>query len=68
MENVSPEMLWGIGIVVLAVAMVVGITRYRSRNRANRPVTEAATRERYRDEAQYAREGEKEFKKQVKPS
>jgi hypothetical protein len=43
----TPEVLYGLGALVLLAALVWGITQYKTRNRANDAVTEAATREEY---------------------
>jgi hypothetical protein len=40
----SWELLWGIGLVGLAVAIAWGSFSYRTRNRANDPVSEEAAR------------------------
>jgi hypothetical protein len=47
------ELLWGIGAVVLLLALAWGAARYRSRNRANDKITEEATRELYTDPDHY---------------
>jgi hypothetical protein len=43
----SWEVLFGLGVVILAVGLIWGLSRNRTRNRANDPVTEAATRAAY---------------------
>lgn len=44
----SPEWIWGIGIVVLGIAVVYGLMRSRQRTPAEREHTERVTREGYR--------------------
>jgi hypothetical protein len=44
----SPEWIWGIAIVVLAVAVAYGVLRSRQRSASERATTERATREGYR--------------------
>ena len=43
----QPEALWGVGIVVLLVVLIWGVSRNSRRNRALDPMTEAATRAEY---------------------
>lgn len=45
--SLSWELLWSLGVVVLGVALIYGFYRYKTRNKANDPITEAATRENY---------------------
>jgi hypothetical protein len=40
----SWELLWGVGLAALAVAIAWGTLSYRSRNRANDPVSDEAAR------------------------
>jgi hypothetical protein len=47
------ELLWGIGVVVLLLALAWGVARYRSRNRANDQIAEQATHELYTDPEHY---------------
>ena len=61
------EWLYGVGALVLLIALVWGITQYKTRNKANDPLTEAATREEYDHPDTYEQEQD-EFKKQVRPS
>ena len=61
------ELLYGVGALVLLVALVWGITQYKTRNKANDALTEAATREEYDHPDRYAAE-EDEFRKQIRPS
>ena len=43
----QPEALFGVGIVLLGLGLAWGLWRYYTRNRANDPVTEEATRQNY---------------------
>ena len=52
----QPEVLFGVGIVVLFVGLAWGLWRYNTRNRAYDPVTEAATREQYDHPETYAKD------------
>ena len=63
----TAELLYGLGALVLLAALVWGFTQYKTRNKANDPVTEAATREEYDHPDRYQEEQD-EFKKQVRPS
>jgi hypothetical protein len=57
-----------IGTLVLGALVVYGLFQYNRRNRSNDAVTEAATRELYRDPERYARETKPALDKQVRPS
>jgi hypothetical protein len=46
----STEWLWGIGIVILAAAIAYALMRNRTRTPAEKNITEAATKARYREE------------------
>ena len=61
------ELLYGVGALVLMIALVWGITQYKTRNKANDAVTEAATRAEYDHPETYEQEQDK-FEKQVRPS
>jgi hypothetical protein len=61
------ELLYGLGALVLLIALVWGITQYKSRNKANDPLTEAATREEY-DHPDTYQQKEDDFRDQVRPS
>jgi hypothetical protein len=61
----SHEMLWGLGLVVLALALAWGLLQNRRRNRANDRITEEATREQYSDPAHY-QEKQEELRRQVR--
>ena len=47
------EISFGIGTVALALGVVWAIIRNKQRNRANDPITEAATREEYEKPGTY---------------
>ncbi len=47
------ETFFGLGILVLFVAIAYGVRMSRSRNRSNDKVTEAAVREQYKDPEHY---------------
>jgi hypothetical protein len=47
------EVFFGIGTLILAAALAWAILRNRRRNRANDPITDAATREEYKHPASY---------------
>jgi hypothetical protein len=63
----SWEIFFGLGALVLLAAIVWGVARNRSRNRANDPLTEAATREQYVD-PRHETARERELKREVRPS
>ena len=63
----TPEILYGLGALVLLAAIVWGYAQYKTRNKANDPITEAATREEYDHPDRYKAEQE-QFKDQVRPS
>lgn len=63
----QPELFWGIGVIVLGLAIAYGAWQYHTRNRANDKITEAATRESYKHPDLYAAE-RAEFQQQIKPS
>jgi protein-S-isoprenylcysteine O-methyltransferase Ste14 len=58
------EVLSGMGIVVLFLALAFGAWRYHTRNRANDKVTEDATRELYQNPDGYQA---KDFEKRLRP-
>ena len=43
------EVLWGVGALLLLAALIYGVIQYRTRNRANDPVSEKATKALYDD-------------------
>ena len=61
------EIVYSVGALVLLAAIVWGVTQNTRRNRANDAVTEAATRESYKDPEGYKAD-RKDFEKQIKPS
>lgn len=67
MTSFAWESAYGLGALVLLIAIVWGVMQNTKRNRANDPVTEAATRESYKNPEGYKQERE-EFKKDVRPS
>jgi Flp pilus assembly protein TadB len=50
MTSASPEWIWGIAIIIFAIALAYWMARSRRRSRAEKKVTDAATRDLYRDE------------------
>ncbi|MFC0241460.1 hypothetical protein [Rhodopseudomonas telluris] len=46
----SIEWMWGIGVVILAGALIYGLMRNRQRTTAEKQLTEAATKANYRAE------------------
>jgi hypothetical protein len=67
MNNIPWEILYGVGAVVLFVALAYGMIQYKSRNRANDRITDEATRAEYDDPAGYPQRRE-ELKKELRPS
>lgn len=63
----QPEILWCVGVVVLFLALVYGMIQYKTRNRANDRVSEAAAKALYDDPDRYA-EARETLKQDVKPS
>ena len=61
----TPEILYGLGALVLLAVLVWGVTQYKTRNKANDRVTEAATRDEYDRPDTYDQD---RFKDQVRPS
>ena len=60
------EVFWGLGAHILAGAIIWGMTRNRTRNRANDALTEAATRADY-DHPEAREEITREAKAHVRP-
>ena len=60
----SWEILYPIGTVILAGGLAYGMWKYHTRNKANDPITEQATREQYEHPKSY---DEDKFKGRVKP-
>jgi len=63
----QPEILWGVGAVLLFAALVYGMIQYKTRNRANDQVSDAAAKALYDDPEHYSEKREA-LKKDVKPS
>jgi len=64
---IAPEIMFVIALVALVLAMVWGIIRYMTRNKANDAITEEATRaQKQMSTEDYDRERE-QLKKQLKP-
>ena len=63
----SLELLYGVGALALLAVIVWGYVQYKSRNRANDPITEAATREEY-DHPDTYREAPEALKREIRPS
>ena len=59
------ELLYGVGALVLMLALVWGIVQYRTRNKANDALTEAATRAEYDHPDGYQQEQDR-FKDRVR--
>jgi hypothetical protein len=64
---VTPEVLYGVGAVILLAALVWGWANNKNRNRANDSVTEAATRAEYDHPETYA-EDRRELERKIRPS
>ena len=60
------EIGFGLGALLLLGGLIWGMTQYKTRNRANDRITEAATREEYRHPETYSQTREA-LKRQVKP-
>lgn len=63
----QPEVLFGVGIVVLFFGLLWGFIQYKTRNRANDPLTEAATKAEY-DHPETYEADEAALKEKVQPS
>lgn len=63
----TPEILFGLGALALLAALVWGATQYKRRNRANDPISEAATRAQYDRPDSYETE-EGQYRDRVRPS
>jgi hypothetical protein len=61
------EAVYGLGALVLFGVLLWGFVQYKRRNRANDPITEAATREEYDHPDTYKEESER-LNRQVRPS
>ena len=63
----QPEILWGVGAMALFVVLIYGMIQYKTRNRANDRVSEAATKALYDDPGRYP-EKRDALKQDVEPS
>ena len=63
----TPEIFYGIGAVVLLGVLAWGYLRNRGRNRANDPITEAATKAEYDHPDTYDKD-RRELDRQIRPS
>jgi hypothetical protein len=63
----QPEVLFGVGIVVLFLGLLWGFVQYKTRNKANDPLTDAATKAEYDDPHNYD-VAEAELKSKIQPS
>lgn len=63
----QPEVLWGVGALLLLFVLIYGMIQYKSRNRANDPVSEKAAKALYDDPAHYD-EKRQALQDEVKPS
>ncbi len=45
----QPELLFGLGALILLAGIIYGVTRNQTRNRANDQIRDQATKEIYRD-------------------
>jgi hypothetical protein len=61
------ELAWPLGALLLGLGLAYGLWRYHTRNRANDPITEEATRELYKHPETYDRKRE-ELKRRIRPS
>ncbi len=64
----SIEFLYVIGILLVGAAIALGIRRSSTRNKANDAVSEAATRELYKDPDKYEESTRDKLNDQVRPS
>jgi hypothetical protein len=65
--HLSWELSFGVGAAALLAAIVYGAWRNLTRNRANDPITEEATREEFEDPGSYPQRREA-LKKRLHPS
>jgi hypothetical protein len=63
----QPEILWGVGAVVLFAVLIYGMIQYKTRNRANDRVSDAATKALYDDPEHYPEKREA-LKQDIEPS
>jgi len=62
------ELLMGLGVLVLGLAIAYGVWRNMTRNKANDAVTEKATHELYADPDHYDGAKREDLKRQVRPN
>jgi ABC-type spermidine/putrescine transport system permease subunit I len=62
------ELLWGVGIAVLLLALIWGAWRYHSRNRANDSITEEATRLAYAENREQYDADRRDLQSRLRPS
>lgn len=67
MIDLTWELLYGLGALLLAGAVAYGLLRNRGRNKANDAITERATREEYHHPDRYERT-EEGYREQTRPS
>ncbi len=63
----TPEVFYGLGALILFGALIWGYSRNRGRNRANDPITEAATKAEYDHPDTYPEE-RRELNRDIRPS
>lgn len=61
------EVLWGVGVVVLLLALIYGMIQYKTRNRANDRVSDKAAKALYDDPDGYP-EKRAALKDELKPT
>ena len=59
---------FAVGVLILLLAFLYGVSQWRKRNRANEPITQAATKALYEDEDLYERQTEGEMRAKTRPS
>ena len=64
----TPEVLWPIGALLLLSVLINGMIQYKTRNRRNDPITEAAAKRLFDDPASYDEATRAELEKDVRPS
>lgn len=62
----GPEIFYIIGGVILGIGIAYGFIAYRTRNKRNDPITEAATRELYDHPKRYERHTKAELDAQTR--
>jgi cytochrome oxidase assembly protein ShyY1 len=64
----APEIFFGLGTLVLLIVIAWATWQYRSRNRANDPVSEQATEKLFRDPGRYDKREEQVEKGKLLPA